>query len=158
MSKTRICWSAFAVALLIPLVTHGSPIHDHPDVVAFFKTASSSTEPLSSFTCDTCKVLFSLVRELFEKGLLWDDIVKLAIDVCEDMKIEDHAVCQGIVPLFRVRQSSVNITALYCCYCTDACVYYYWQLFIILHLPLCMSCTVYCIYMYVYIYPPRMKC
>ena len=78
----------------------------HRDVLTYFKTgvedARASAGSLSSFTCETCKVLFAAVRWFFDKGFVQDDIVKLITDICIDLDIEDRTVCTGIVPLFKV--------------------------------------------------------
>ena len=81
------------------------------EAVSFFKTnlkhtfsLSPPSAPASAFTCDTCKAFFEFVRYLFDRGFVMDEIAKLSIDFCEDLQIEDHAVCSGIIPLFKVSE------------------------------------------------------
>ena len=98
----------FAVALVtVPLPADASSLHR--DVVTMFKSTDdtvSTSRTLSSFTCETCKVIFKLVRDLFDKGFVRDEIIKLTIDLCKTLEIEDDTVCEGIIPLFKVSYNS----------------------------------------------------
>ena len=101
MSTAKVWLPLFTIFLLAPLLTKSSPLH--PNAVTYFKTdAPAASSVFGSFTCDTCRAFFGVVRALFDKGLLWDEIVKISIDVCEAGGIEDHTVCNGIVHLFKV--------------------------------------------------------
>lgn len=56
----------------------------------------------SGFTCDACKVVVNLLQELFAQNASEDEVAKIVISVCIDLKIEDKNVCTLIVPTFRV--------------------------------------------------------
>lgn len=102
----KVCLSVCTVALFATLFAEGAPPQAvRPDsLTTFFKKDSlASFSPSSGFTCDTCKGFFNVVRDLFDKGFLWDDIAKLSVDVCELLQIEDDTVCEGIIHLFTVK-------------------------------------------------------
>lgn len=112
----KVCLSVCTVALLAVLLAESAPPHAmRPDsLTTFFKKGSpASVSPSSAFTCDTCKGFFNVVRELFDRGVVWDDIAKLSVDVCDLLQIEDHTVCQGIVNLFKVRYLLLQQNELY---------------------------------------------
>lgn len=108
----KVCLSVCTVALLATLFAEGAPPQVlRPDsLTTFFKKDSLASSPSSGLTCDTCKGFFNVLRDLFDKGFLWDDIAKLSVDVCELLEIEDNAVCQGIVNLFKVKYISILTT------------------------------------------------
>lgn len=96
----KVCLS---VVLLAILFAEGAPPRTlRPDSLTSFKKASPVLSSSSGFTCDTCKGFFDVVRYLFDKGLVWDEIAKLSADVCDLFEIEDHTVCHGVVYLFKV--------------------------------------------------------
>ena len=105
----KLWLSLFTCVSLAFLLAESAPTHQ--DVLTFFKTAPAVSQGSpsagmagtpSSFTCETCKAFFSLVRGLFDKGYMYDDIAKLSVDICDLFKIEDHTVCHGIIWLFKV--------------------------------------------------------
>lgn len=105
MEKVYMYLSLCTVALLATLFAEGAPPQAlRPNsLTTFFEKDSPASSPSSGFTCDTCKGFFNVVRDLFDKGFLWDDIAKLSVDVCELLMIEDDTVCQGIINLFTVK-------------------------------------------------------
>lgn len=58
--------------------------------------------PESSLTCTACKVVVNLLQELFAQGASEEEIEKIVVRVCIDLKIEDENVCTLIVPTFQV--------------------------------------------------------
>jgi sphingomyelin phosphodiesterase len=73
----------------------------HLESLRHYDGGEDASPVVSGFTCDTCKVFFSAIRYLFDAGFVRDEIVKLSVDICEALKIEDDAVCSGVIPLFK---------------------------------------------------------
>jgi hypothetical protein len=92
--------SVFTTVLVVPSLIESYPLR--PNGVTYFKTDVSAAVS-TSFTCETCIEFFKIVRELFNSpGFVWDEIADIIADACVDFKIEDHAVCNGFVHLYKV--------------------------------------------------------
>ncbi len=58
--------------------------------------------PGSGLTCTACKVVVNVLQELFAQDASEEEIEKIVVRVCIDLKIEDENVCTLIVPTFQV--------------------------------------------------------
>ena len=58
----------------------------------------------SGLTCDICEGVVSVLQQLIDGKAAEEDIVKIAISICIDLKIQDKNVCESIVPLFKVHR------------------------------------------------------
>ncbi len=58
--------------------------------------------PAASLTCSACKVVVNVLQDLFARDASEEEIEKIIIRVCIDLKIEDENVCTLIVPTFQV--------------------------------------------------------
>ncbi len=65
--------------------------------------ALSVGAPTASLTCTACKVVVNVLQDLFARDASEEEIEKIIIRVCIDLKIEDENVCTLIVPTFQVR-------------------------------------------------------
>ncbi|XP_064389066.1 sphingomyelin phosphodiesterase-like isoform X2 [Halichondria panicea] len=57
--------------------------------------------PAASLTCSACKVVVNVLQDLFARDASEEEIEKIIIRVCIDLKIEDENVCTLIVPTFQ---------------------------------------------------------
>ncbi len=62
--------------------------------------------PESGLTCTACKVIVNLLQELFVQEASEEEIEKIIVRVCIDLKIEDENVCTLVVPTFKVKIAS----------------------------------------------------
>ncbi|XP_004366050.2 sphingomyelin phosphodiesterase [Capsaspora owczarzaki ATCC 30864] len=118
-SRPSLPLLAVALALLLamafaqPAPASAAPMlpvrHYDRDAAAAAAAAGSKLSPTAalrlslkdiSLRCDGCKALFLAFDAGFKANLTTDAIVKIAIDICVDFKIEDYNVCSLIVPLF----------------------------------------------------------
>ena len=81
-----------------------------------------SRELTSGLTCGACKVVVSLLQELFAKETSEDEIAKIITRVCIDLKIEDENVCTLVVPTFKVSTCTRSIYA----WCLNLLLKQYW--------------------------------
>lgn len=57
---------------------------------------------MGTVTCDVCKIIVSTVQKLYEAKTSWDEIAKVAGDICYWFRIEDERVCKSITEEFKV--------------------------------------------------------
>ena len=63
---------------------------------------SANGSPAASLTCSACKIVVNVLQDLFARDASEEEIEKIIIRVCIDLKIEDENVCTLIVPTFQV--------------------------------------------------------
>ena len=127
MAKVWLSLMVVVLLVAVPQLSGRSLLYSsvrsksHREAVTFFKarlkntlsapspssstssSSSSSSSSLSSgFTCETCKAFFAVVRYLYDRGFVRDDIAKICLDVCTSLQIEDSTVCSGVISLFKV--------------------------------------------------------
>lgn len=59
---------------------------------------------MGNVTCDVCKIIVGTIQKLYEARTSWDEIAKLAGDICYWFKIEDERVCKSISEEFKVHK------------------------------------------------------
>ena len=58
---------------------------------------------MGKVTCDVCKIIVGTIQKLYEAKTSWDEIAKVAGDICYWFKIEDERVCKSITEEFKVK-------------------------------------------------------
>ncbi len=60
---------------------------------------------LSHLACGICEDTFDRLQELVSTDAAQEDIVRIAIEVCIDVRIEHRTICESIIPLYKVSPS-----------------------------------------------------
>lgn len=78
--------------------THPAPLNGQYEPID--EEGDTKLGQKSTLTCDTCKVVASVMQVLLDSGGVREDIEKVVIYFCETFHIEDRNVCSTIIPLF----------------------------------------------------------
>ena len=100
------------------LVVHSMPLHltksDHQSWFNLWLDRLKVTDSQDgSFTCEVCEKIAELLQYLFKKGISEDTIAWMIQEACIYGKIQDKAVCEGIVKVFRVCTTCRHCTYMY---------------------------------------------
>ena len=97
--------SCLAVLLFTAFtVTSSAPLHSSSYYNSLESLKAKISGPYSGLTCEACKVIVTVLQQLFAQNASEDEIAKIVVRVCIDLKIEDENVCTLVVPTFQVRE------------------------------------------------------
>ena len=60
------------------------------------------TVAVTDWECSTCKIVATVLQDLFLKNATEDEVVAIITAYCIDLKIEDELVCTAVVLEFKV--------------------------------------------------------
>ena len=82
------------------------------------KLVDKGETSIGTVTCDVCKIIVGTIQKLYEAKTSWDEIAKVAGDICYWFKIEDERVCKSITEEFKVHKELSLMSTFYILVCS----------------------------------------
>ena len=103
---------AYLVAAWLAFQTSAMIIANKWDTKQLYKQLHDPAKELIDLDCDLCEILVDAIQCWAKENRSESEIVSLATEVCIKLNVQDHLVCDGIVPEFKV---SARCYAVQCC-------------------------------------------
>ena len=104
LSAKTLCLACVVLVLTGFTATSSAPLHSSSYYNSLESLKAKISGPYSSLTCEACKVIVTILQQLFAQNASEEEIAKIVVRVCIDLKIEDENVCTLVVPTFQVKQ------------------------------------------------------
>ena len=102
LSAKTLCLATVVLVLTGFIATSSVPLPSSSYYNSLESLKAKISGPYSGLTCEACKVIVPLLQQLFAQNISEDEVAKIVVRVCIDLKIEDENVCTLVVPTFKV--------------------------------------------------------